>query len=162
MKKKVSLMLTVILILQIMLPMLTVIWESGFTIKSVAADTLETTVDGIVWTYILDGENNAIDVKPKDINSLPQEVTIPSTLDEHIVTSIGNSAFEECSRLTNITIPEGVTSIGDNTFLGCTKPTNITIPSSVTSIGNYVFMCCSNLKSIIMQEGVTSIGDNKI
>ncbi len=40
MKKKVSLMLAVILILQIMLPMLTIIWENALTIKSVAQEEL--------------------------------------------------------------------------------------------------------------------------
>ena len=41
MKKKISLMIAVILILQVLLPMLTVIWESGFTIKSVAVTSGE-------------------------------------------------------------------------------------------------------------------------
>ena len=40
MKKKMSLMLTVILILQIMLPMLTVIWENALTLKSIAQEDL--------------------------------------------------------------------------------------------------------------------------
>ena len=39
MKRKLSLMLAVIMLLQIILPMVSVIWKSGFTIKSIAADT---------------------------------------------------------------------------------------------------------------------------
>jgi hypothetical protein len=35
------------------------------------------------------------------------------------VTSIGNSAFSECSSLTYITIPNSVTSIGNSAFSGC-------------------------------------------
>ena len=41
------------------------------------------------------------------------------------VTSIGSWAFDNCSSLTSITIPEGVTSIGDYAFWGCTSLENV-------------------------------------
>ena len=75
------------------------------------------------------------------------------------VTSIGDSAFEECSNLTSITIPNSVTSIGDYAFSRCSNLTSITIPNSVTSIGDYAFSRCSNLTSITIPNSVTSIGD---
>ena len=56
------------------------------------------------------------------------------------MTSIGNSAFERCSSLTEITIPSSVTSIGDNAFERCTSLTKIIIPSIVTSIGDNAFL----------------------
>ena len=50
---------------------------------------------------------------------------------------IGNRAFNLCSSLTNINIPNSVTTIGHSAFLGCNSLTSITIPSSeVTIIGN--------------------------
>jgi len=55
------------------------------------------------------------------------------------VTSIGRLAFEGCTGLTSITIPEGVTSIGNEAFAYCTGITSITIPASVTSLGYYMF-----------------------
>ena len=76
------------------------------------------------------------------------------------VTSIGTNAFYGCYGLTSITIPNGVTSIGTNAFSGCSGLTSITIPSSVTSIGDYAFYGCSKLTSITIPEGVTSIGTN--
>jgi len=80
--------------------------------------------------------------------------TIPAS-----VTSIGNSAFYNCSSLTSITIPASVTSIGRAAFYDCSGLTSITIPTSVTSIGNHAFYDCSSLTSIIIPASVTSIGD---
>ena len=77
------------------------------------------------------------------------------------VTYFGNTyhgAFEDCSSLTSITIPEGVTSIGAYTFHGCSSLTSITIPEGVTSIPSMTFYNCSNLKSITIPESVNSIG----
>ena len=63
-------------------------------------------------------------------------VTIPSTVTynskTYSVTSIGERAFYNCSKLASITLPEGVTSIGIYAFRDCTRLTAITIPSSVT------------------------------
>ena len=79
-------------------------------------------------------------------------VTIPEG-----VTSIGNSAFSNCTNLANITIPASITSIGNDAFFDCTNLTSIAIPSSVVSIGNSAFSACS-LTSITIPSGVTSIG----
>ena len=75
------------------------------------------------------------------------DVTIPDG-----VTSIGNSAFENCSNLTKIHIPDSVTSIGDVAFFCCSNLESITIPKSVTSIGWIAFEKCTNLKSINVDE----------
>jgi hypothetical protein len=76
------------------------------------------------------------------------------------VTSIGDSAFEDCSGLTSITISDSVTSIGENGFKGCYRLTEITIPDSVTSIGDSAFYGCDRLTSITIPDSVFSIGYN--
>ena len=63
-------------------------------------------------------------------------LAIPSKLYGYTVTSIGWYAFEDCTALTSVTIPNSVTSIGDDTFSGCTPLENNTIPDSVTRIGD--------------------------
>lgn len=70
------------------------------------------------------------------------------------VTSIGNSAFENCSGLNSITIPNTVTTIGSDAFRGCSGITEITIPNSVTSIGYSAFYDCQNLSSLTIQSKI--------
>ena len=72
--------------------------------------------------------------------------------------SIASYAFDGCSSLTSITIPDSVPSIGSVAFRDCSSLTEVTIPDSVTSIGSYAFYDCSSLSSVTIGEGVTSIG----
>ncbi|MBP1532723.1 MAG: leucine-rich repeat protein, partial [Ruminococcus sp.] len=73
------------------------------------------------------------------------------------VTSIGASAFYNCSNLASVTIPNSVTSIGFDAFYGCSNLENVTIPNSVTTIVGSAFENCSGLTSITIPNSVTSI-----
>ena len=56
------------------------------------------------------------------------------------ITSIGNSAFEDCNSLTAIQIPSSVTSIGERAFYGCERLHSVTIGAGVLSIGSNAFI----------------------
>ena len=75
------------------------------------------------------------------------------------VTTIGESAFEDCSSLTSVTIGDSVTTIGRYVFYRCSSLTSVTIPDSITTIGNMAFYDCSNLTSVTIGDSVTTIGN---
>jgi hypothetical protein len=84
-------------------------------------------------------------------------VNIPST-----VTDISANAFNGCSALAYVTFSENskLTTIRDSAFLGCAKITDITLPDTLTTIGQNAFSGCTNLASISIPYNVTSIGPN--
>ena len=63
-------------------------------------------------------------------------------------------AFDGCTSLTSIDIPNGVPSIGESTFMDCHSMTSVVIPESVTSIGLRAFYRCYNLTSITFEGTV--------
>jgi len=73
-------------------------------------------------------------------------------------TIIDESAFGDCSGLTEVTIGEGITEIKAATFNFCTSLVSINIPESVTSIGGGAFIYCPSLTSLILPEGLQHIG----
>ena len=125
---------------------------------------LTESVDGITWTYTVANGVASIGGGSSDSpavrTSTSGAITIPSTLGGYPVTSIGYSAFRECSRLTSVTIPNRVTNIGASAFSRCSGLTSVTIPNSVTSIGDSAFFGCSGLTSVTIPASVTSIGDS--
>ena len=62
------------------------------------------------------------------------------------ITQIGDYAFDGCSCLTSVTIPNSVTTIGNYAFAYCYNLTSVTIPDSVTYIGEGAFVGCSSLQ----------------
>ena len=119
-------------------------------------------VDGIYYNF-LDGNNVAVTYKGSYHypSAYSGEVTIPETVTyngtTYSVTSIRSDAFQSCSSLTSITIPNSVTSIAYSAFSGCSSLTSVTIPNSVTSIGDKAFYNCSSLTSVTIPNSVTDI-----
>ncbi len=75
-------------------------------------------------------------------------VTIPSKINGKTVTAIGWEAFEKCSTLTSVIIPNGVVNIGFSAFYKCSNLKSVSIPDSVTDIYYSAFEYCTSLTKI--------------
>ena len=81
-------------------------------------------------------------------------VTIPDN-----VWVIGERAFGNCHSLTSVTIPDYVMTIGDEAFIYCHSLTSVNIPDYVTTIGDCAFWECYSLTSVTIPDSVTTIGE---
>lgn len=84
-------------------------------------------------------------------------VSIPQSIDSRTVTSIGPSAFQKCTSLKEVTVPDGITVIGDYAFAYCSGLTRVTLPDSLKTLKEAAFGECSSLESITIPDGVTAI-----
>ena len=86
---------------------------------SISASAYRIEVDGIYYDI---AENNATVTYGYNYY-YSGNIVIPESIiynnSKYSVTSIGNYAFEECTGLTSVTIPNSVTSIGDGAFREC-------------------------------------------
>ena len=117
------------------------------------------TVEGIELKFKVISENEKT-CEVYDCNTAKSgKVTIPEEVNGYSVTSIGDYAFDYCSKLTAVNIPNSVTRIGYKAFYGCSGLTSLTIPNSVTRIDISAFQGCSGLTSVTIPNSVKYIYD---
>lgn len=165
--------------------------------KSYGAETITTDEYSheITWEYDLDDNNNATKVRIKQVKrgediivpsnpsgsyyDIPRNemrtLTIPTTLDGHTVTSIGDGSnriinpdsrhylFEKS--ISGLVIPSTVVEINDYAFEDCVAIKEIDFGNSIERIGNYAFRNLINLKnsggesySLVIPDSVREIG----
>lgn len=70
------------------------------------------------------------------------------------VTKIGGSAFEKCSNITKVVIPNSVTEIGASAFMDCSRLESLEIPESVATLGSGMIYGCASLKEMTIRGAV--------
>ena len=104
-------------------------------------------------TYYIDGSNYN--------NTVLQSVTFDQPSN---ITTIGNYAFNSCTKLESIVIPNSVTSMGTAAFKGCISLTDVRFQTkedgtvNLETIPTQCFRYCP-FTSIEIPEGITTIGD---
>ncbi len=127
---------------------------------SVMSDGVMVSVDyeepkeGYYSYTITDGKATIIGCS-SDINGA---VEIPATLGGKPVVGIAERAFYGLN-ITSIVIPEGITTIGDNAFEDCTALESVVLPNTLSSIGRYAFSSCP-IKTIELPGSLNSVGEN--
>lgn len=82
----------------------------------------------------------------------------------HLGRSLVSGTFANQSKLTRLTIGEGVGTIASSAFQNCTSlPEALTIPANVTEIGDYAFGGCDQIADLILADGTEplSIGSDE-
>ena len=93
-------------------------------------------------------------------------VEIPLEVNGVPVSVIGESAFEGCKKLREVTFPNGLDlqmsdsglSIEDSAFCGCTSLRHVDIPYGVRKLGHRAFKGCTSLRSATLPSFVIDVG----
>lgn len=123
-------------------------------------------VNGIYFNVISESDKTVeVTYKGSSYSEYSNEYTghlvLPSSIDidgtTYSVTSVGDKAFYQCSRIVSVDIPSSIKSIENKAFYYCFGITSIKIPNSVISIGEYAFEKCSGLENITIGNSVQII-----
>jgi len=86
-------------------------------------------------------------------------ISIPPYAMGYEVTYIGRRAFESCTELLSVEIPNTVTGIGEEAFAYCHNLASVTLQENLVAIDDYAFSEC-DLTSITISKSVSMIGSN--
>ena len=123
-----------------------------FVASVMCAESVAT--NGYTWTYsVSNGKATVWAVRPSPTGTL----NIPASLSGIPLNTIGDSVFQGCSGLAEVTIPDSVSDIGYCAFSECSVLSSVMIPASVTSIGETAFADCTNLSQVELPNGIGTL-----
>ena len=85
---------------------------------------------------------------------------VPASLRTIILTnctSVPAYAFNGCTNLTSVTLPDNLTGISEKAFYGCISLSHIVLPENLNNIGSDAFDSCNSLSSIVIPDSVNAI-----
>lgn len=112
-------------------------------------------LESVTLPFLYENEEKSISIVFTDIfgknSSSVRSVTVLGG------TSLPDNAFEGCTALTEVILPDTLKTVGNYAFKGCTAIKGITLPKSVYDLGWSVFEGCTSLESITLPQYVTYI-----
>ena len=107
-------------------------------------------------------EAKVLKKSPSSKNNYTGDLVIPKSIEHegktYTVSSI-DSAFQNCSNLTSVELPNSLKVISPYSFYGCEGLTSIRLPDSLKIIGYSAFAGCTGLKSIEFPENLEHVRD---
>lgn len=85
-------------------------------------------------------------------------LTIPEKINGHKVVAIDESAFEDCYRLTKVTLPDSIKRIEKCAFMDCFRMKQINLPKKLVSIAEMAFYGCDSLQNVTFPQSLKKIG----
>ena len=110
---------------------------------------------GVSFGYVLEGNQ----IYVRSASGISGDIVLPSCIYGIAVHRIDAWAFEACSELTGVTIPDTVTEIGDGAFAGCTALAYVNFGTNVSTIGGMAFYSCRSLKMVELPDSVTNLSE---
>lgn len=89
-----------------------------------------------------------------------KEITIPTELDDYLVTGISESAFQANQNIVTLIVPGQIKEIGAKAFCNCQNLTNVTLEDGVQILGTKSFYNCSNISNLSISKSVYKVGEH--
>ena len=119
-------------------------------------------VGTLEWSCLKIENTETCKIKPANKSDIQGAVMIPSevTIDGKTlkVVTVAEEAFSNCTKLSEVSIPEGVETIEESAFSSCEALSTLQLPQSLKVIGEQSFAWCGELASVNIPANVESIG----
>ncbi len=98
-----------------------------------------TTLGYLTYAYATGSDTEATVVAINGSANYPSTFRIPSEINGHKITAIGDNAFVGASRIKKIVMTDNIKSIGSRAFANCTNLETIVFSKNIDSIGTAAF-----------------------
>lgn len=136
------------------------------------SDSEEKEYNGFTYYTHFNEDNNRTEAVITGYKGIDNDLVIPDSIDNAVVTSIGEKAFAESNQFESITIPDSIGSIGEGAFLECNGLKKVYVSSiedwckidfsysdaNPLSIGADLYVDNKLVTDVTIPDGVKSIG----
>ena len=117
-------------------------------------------IDGLYYT--LSGNYGGATVEKPDSGLYVGDIDIPAEVTYNGVTrpvkAVGVSAFYNDSLLTSVTFHDNMKIIDISAFNRCTRLKRIDLPNTVTYVSDFAFTGCTSLETVTLSDQLITIG----